>query len=126
MTHSDNPLARDGHVSYLEIPATDPIASARFYEAVFGWQIGRHKPGQPSFDDRSGNLIGRFIPDRVTSREPGFVPFIYVARIDDTVARIVRNGGEIAKPVYPEGDLFVATFRDPAGNVVGVWQFGPR
>jgi predicted enzyme related to lactoylglutathione lyase len=23
---------------------------------------------------------------------------------------------------YAEGDLWVATFRDPAGNVIGVWQ----
>jgi predicted enzyme related to lactoylglutathione lyase len=34
--------------------------------------------------------------------------------------------GEIAREPYPEGDLWVATFRDPAGNEVGVWQQGPR
>ena len=27
---------------------------------------------------------------------------------------------------YPEGDLWVATFRDVASNVVGVWQQEPR
>ncbi|MFL5920079.1 MAG: hypothetical protein ACJ75Q_01865 [Gaiellaceae bacterium] len=27
---------------------------------------------------------------------------------------------------HPEGDLWVALFRDPAGNVVGVWRHGPR
>jgi hypothetical protein len=27
---------------------------------------------------------------------------------------------------YPEGDLWVATFRDPAGNVLGVWQTASR
>jgi predicted enzyme related to lactoylglutathione lyase len=26
----------------------------------------------------------------------------------------------------PEGDVWVATFRDPSGNVLGVWQRGPR
>jgi predicted enzyme related to lactoylglutathione lyase len=26
----------------------------------------------------------------------------------------------------PGGDLWVATFRDPAGNILGVWQRGPR
>jgi predicted enzyme related to lactoylglutathione lyase len=26
----------------------------------------------------------------------------------------------------PEGDLWVATLRDPAGNAIGVWQQGPR
>jgi len=25
-------------------------------------------------------------------------------------------------PAYPEGDLRVATFRDPGGNVIGIWQ----
>jgi len=35
-------------------------------------------------------------------------------------------GGVIVTPLYPEGDLCVATFRDPAGNQIGVWQRGPR
>jgi hypothetical protein len=31
------------------------------------------------------------------------------------------------REVYAEGDLWVATFRDPAGNVIGIWQMGgPR
>jgi predicted enzyme related to lactoylglutathione lyase len=25
---------------------------------------------------------------------------------------------------YPEGSLTIAAFRDPAGNVIGVWQEG--
>jgi predicted enzyme related to lactoylglutathione lyase len=25
-----------------------------------------------------------------------------------------------------EGDLWVATVRDPAGNLIGLWQEGPR
>jgi hypothetical protein len=27
---------------------------------------------------------------------------------------------------YAEGDLRVATFRDPAANVIGVWERGPQ
>jgi hypothetical protein len=30
------------------------------------------------------------------------------------------------EPAYPEGDLRVAVIRDPTGNLVGVWQQGPR
>ena len=37
-----------------------------------------------------------------------------------------EHGGEVVRPPYPEGDLWVATFSDPAGNVLGVWQHGPR
>ena len=122
----DKHLARHGHVSYLEIPAADVEQSAAFYEAVFGWNIHRRDSGRISFDDRSGDLIGCWAAGRLPSREPGLLPYIYVDRIDDVVERIVRHGGQVVTPVYPEGDLWVATFRDPAGNVMGIWQAGPR
>jgi predicted enzyme related to lactoylglutathione lyase len=118
--------ARHGHVSYLEIPALDTEQSAAFYETVFGWHIRRRAAGHSSFDDRSGALIGGWVTGRVVSREPGLLPFIYVDGIDEIVEWVVTQGGEIVKPPYPEGDLWVATFRDPAGNVMGVWQAGPR
>jgi len=122
----DEGLAQHGHVSYLEIPAVDAEQSAAFYEAVFGWAIHRRDSGRRSFDDGSGNLIGSWVTCRGAAREPGLVPYIYVDRVDEVVARITGRGGEIVKPPYPEGDLWVATFRDPAGNVMGIWQAGPR
>ena len=36
--------------------------------------------------------------------------------------RILAHGGEIVTDPYPEGQLIVATFRDPAGNVIGLWH----
>jgi predicted enzyme related to lactoylglutathione lyase len=122
----DSRLARHGHVSYLEIPAVDTDKSAAFYEAVFGWSIRRRDNGHLSFDDRSGDLIGHWVTGRAVSREPGLVPYIYVDHIDDIVERIVKQGGQIVRSPYPEGDLWVATFRDPAGNHMGIWQAGPR
>jgi predicted enzyme related to lactoylglutathione lyase len=122
----DHRLARHGHLSYLEIPAVDAEQSAAFYEAIFGWAIRRRDSGDRSFDDPGGDLIGRWVACRAASREPGLLPYIYVDRIDSVVERIMTLGGEVIKPPYPEGDLWVATFRDPAGNVMGVWQAGPR
>lgn len=54
------------------------------------------------------------------------MPYIYVHGVDAALERVKVNGGEIVRPPYREGDLWVATFRDPAGNVVGIWQRGPR
>jgi predicted enzyme related to lactoylglutathione lyase len=122
----DKGLARHGHVSYLEIPAVDAEQSAAFYEAVFGWSIHRRDSGRRSFDDGSGDLIGAWVTSRAVSNEPGLLPYIYVDHIDDVVARVQARGGEIVEAPYPEGDLWVATFRDPAGNVMGIWQAGPR
>ncbi|HMF12413.1 MAG TPA: VOC family protein [Gemmataceae bacterium] len=122
----DQGLARHGHVSYLEIPAVDAEQSAAFYEAVFGWTIHRRDSGRRSFDDGSGAMIGAWVTGRPATRQPGLVPYIYVNNVDEIVARTLARGGEIEKPPYPEGDLWVATFRDPAGNVMGIWQAGPR
>lgn len=33
--------------------------------------------------------------------------------------------GEIVTTVCREGNLLVATFRDPGGNLVGLWQDDP-
>jgi predicted enzyme related to lactoylglutathione lyase len=115
-------IARPGGVTYMQIPSADAEASADFYERVFGWSIRQRGTAHVTFADGSGHVIGAFITDRAISREPGILPYMYVERIDETVAAIRSNGGEIVRDVYPEGDLKVATFRDVAGNVLGVWQ----
>jgi predicted enzyme related to lactoylglutathione lyase len=122
----DSGLARHGHVSYLEIPAIDVEKSAAFYEAVFGWSVRRNNTQRASFDDASGTLSGSLVTGRAPSREPGLLPYIYVDGIDAVIERIAARGGEVVKAPYPEGDLWVATFRDPAGNLMGIWQAGPR
>jgi predicted enzyme related to lactoylglutathione lyase len=122
---NDNPLFRHGKLSYMQIPATDVMASSAFYEAVFGWTL-RGDERHRSFDDTSGELIGAWNPDLGISREPGILPYIYVEGVGATLDKVKENGGEVVRDPYPEGDLWVATFRDPAGNVLGVWQSGGR
>jgi predicted enzyme related to lactoylglutathione lyase len=122
---TESPLHQHGKLSYLEIPAIDARQSAAFYARVFGWNL-RGDNERPSFDDPTGDMIGRWVTDRAISREPGLMPYVSVTNVDDTVEQIVANGGEIVKSPYPEGDLWVATFRDPAGNLLGIWQRGQR
>jgi uncharacterized protein len=117
-------LAQHGKVSYIEIPAADIAASAAFYEKVFGWETEVRSAELGSFR-APGDVIGHLATGRSISREAGIAPYIYVEAIEDTVALIKENGGEIVREPYPEGNLRVATFRDPAGNLLGVWQ-GPR
>jgi predicted enzyme related to lactoylglutathione lyase len=54
--------------------------------------------------------------------EGGFRPYVYVASVEAAIAAALAAGGEVETEPYPEGDLTVAVLRDPAGNVVGVWQ----
>jgi uncharacterized protein len=124
-TGVDSRLMKHGKLSYIELPAEDTLRSADFYAKVFGWNV-RGDAEHSGFDDPSGDLIGHWVTGRAISREPGVLPYIYVDGIDKTLDQVTAQGGEIVLPPYPEGNLWVATFRDPAGNIIGVWQAGPR
>jgi predicted enzyme related to lactoylglutathione lyase len=122
----DPGLIRPGGISYLHIPAADVRAAAAFYGKAFAWNINNPDSDRPSFDDGTGHISGAWVTDQVVSREPGLLPYIYVDHIDETIARIVASGGEVVSGPDPEGNLWIATFRDPAGNVLGLWHDGPR
>jgi predicted enzyme related to lactoylglutathione lyase len=124
-TPPDEAVARPSGISYLHIPAVDPSRSARFYHDVFGWEL-RGSAEHPSFHDGTGHVIGAWVTDLPPAGEAGMLPYVYVDSVDEVLAKAGEHGGDIVKPPYPEEHLWVATFRDPAGNVVGVWQHGPR
>ncbi len=115
-------MARPGAISYLQIPAPDPARSADFYGAVFGWRVHDAEGERPSFDTPDGQLSGAWIRGLPPASTGGLLPYIYVDRMEETVAAIVDRGGRLESPPEPEGMLSVATFRDPAGNLLGLWH----
>lgn len=121
----ESSVARPGGVSYLRIPAPDAASLAGFYQAVFGWTTDGD-PEMPNFADGTGHVIGHFQPDLPVGGDAGVRPYIYVERIDEALGKVSARGGEVTVPPYPEGNLWVALFRDPAGNIIGVWQQGAR
>ena len=118
-------VARPGGLSNLRIPAPDAAALAAFYHAVFGWTTDGDTD-MPNFADGTGHVIGHFQSDLPVGGDAGVRPYIYVERIDEALAKIKVHGGEVTVPPFPEGNLWVALFRDPAGNIIGVWQQGAR
>jgi len=122
LTPEDPPsVFRPASVSYLRIPAPDPPAAAAFYSAVFGWQV-RTDRDDPAFTDGSGHVIGHFNRGHEVAGSAGIRPYVYVDDVAATIEQVQAGGGELVDAPYAEGDLTVATFRDPAGNVVGIWQ----
>jgi uncharacterized protein len=100
--------------------------------SAFCWNLGGD-PDRPSFEDGTGHVIGSWVTDRPTDRPTDraagaadVVLYVHVDLLDDTLDKVTAHGAEIVKAPYPEGDLWVATFRDPAGNECGAWQRGPR
>jgi predicted enzyme related to lactoylglutathione lyase len=118
-------MTRNGSLSYLHIPALDLKASAEFYRDALGWEVRGEDTRRPGFVDPGGQLGGAFVTDQAPATEPGFLPYIYVDSIVDALERVTAHGGTVRLSPYVEGNLWVATFTDPAGNVVGLWQEDP-
>jgi predicted enzyme related to lactoylglutathione lyase len=110
-----------GQVCYLQIPALDLMKSAVFYEKTFGWKIER-----PYASFKAPGLIGQWVSDRPPAAEAGLLVWINVDRIDEVLQSVRAGGGEIISPPSPDGPRWLATIRDPAGNMLGIAQHGPR
>ncbi len=113
---------RTGKICYIEIPASDITRSAAFYERAFGWSIRAHDDGATAFDDTVGQVSGMWVLNRPPAVEPGFVISIMVADAQASVAAIIAAGGEIVQAIDLAAHEITAWFRDPAGNVMGIYQ----
>lgn len=116
------PRRTNGKICYVEIPATDIQTSCEFYEKVFGWRIRRRGDGQLAFDDTTGEVSGTWVTARPPSPEPGLLLYVMVDSVAGTVDAVAAHGGEIVQPIGADAPEITARFRDPAGNVIGLYQ----
>lgn len=117
-----DPTYRTGKICYIEIPATDITQSADFYQRAFGWHIRTRGDGSTAFDDTVGGVSGTWVLGRPPDTEPGILVYIMAASAEKAAEAVIASGGEIVKPVDPAQTEVHFTFRDPAGNLMGVYQ----
>ena len=116
------PTLGNGKICYLELPATDIKRSADFYGKVFGWTIRRRGNGSTAFDDSVGEVSGTWVLGRPPASEPGLLTYIMVDSVAATLEAIVANGGQVVQPIGADAPEITARFRDPGGNVIGLYQ----
>jgi predicted enzyme related to lactoylglutathione lyase len=121
-----------GRVVHFEVPFDDGDRARNFYKEAFGWQLMEMPEmgytiamSGPSSD--SGPTEPGFINGGMLSREqaatPGPVVVVDVASIDESLDKIGGLGGSTVVGKTPVGDMgFAAYFKDPEGNVVGLWE----
>lgn len=128
----DGEVLMSGRVVHFEIPFEDKDRAKRFYRDVFHWQVEE----MPELD-YVGVQTGPTGEDGMAS-EPGYIGGGMTAKtgnstatvvvldsrdIDADLARVESHGGQVLEPRAPVGDMgFAAYFRDPEGNVVGLWE----
>ena len=111
----------NGKICYIEMPAIDIARSADFYASVFGWKIRQRGDGATAFDDAIGEVSGAWVLGRPPASQPGLL-YVMVDSVAVAVDAVVANGGEIVQPIGVDAPEITARFRDPAGNVIGLYQ----
>jgi predicted enzyme related to lactoylglutathione lyase len=129
-------------VMWFDIPLRDLDAGARFYQHVFGWEVGPRLPeegggalafrvastgpsGPDGLPSAAGSINGGLVSRDIGIRQPALL--VEVQDLEATLARIVDAGGvQVTAPrtLAPAGGRF-AYFEDPDGNVSGLWQWLP-
>jgi hypothetical protein len=116
------PTLTNGKICYIEIPAKDIARSAEFYSRVFGWKVRQRGDGRKAFDDTAGEVSGTWLLGRPPSTQAGILIYVMVDSVAASLEIIVANGGEIVQPIGADAPEITARFRDPAGNVIGLYQ----
>jgi predicted enzyme related to lactoylglutathione lyase len=117
-------------VVHFEIPAHDPKTLTDFYREMFGWQFQlADVPGVEYWLCDTGTAapgINGAIMKRQSARQP-VTNYVEVADVDETLAKAVAFGGQVALPtmVIP-GVGSVGAILDPQGNLCGVFQPLPQ
>lgn len=117
-----NPTLGNGKICYVEMPARDVAQSATFYQHVFGWNVRRRGDGSTAFDDGVGQVSGTWKTGRPAADQPGLLIYIMVDDVAATIDEVTRHGGEIVQPIGGDAPEITARFRDPGGNVIGLYQ----
>jgi predicted enzyme related to lactoylglutathione lyase len=116
------PSLANGKICYIEIPAVDIQRSADFYAKVFGWRIRQRGDGHLAFDDATGEVSGTWVIGRPASLQPGLLIYIMVDSVAATIDAVMAHGGELVQPIGTDAPEITARVRDPAGNVIGLYQ----
>jgi hypothetical protein len=121
-----------GQVVHFELPADDVERAQKFYADAFGWrmnplpQMGYTLVSTAATNpDGSVSETGAINGGMAARSEPITAPIvtILVDDIDAALATVEKLGGSTVRPRDAVGDMgFSGYFRDPEGNVVGLWQ----
>ena len=119
-------MSMNGKICYIEMPAVDVRRSAEFYQKVFGWRIRQRGDGATAFDDTTGNVSGAWVIGRPPAATPGLLFYIMVESVAATLEVVIANQGELVQAIGGDAPEITARFRDPSGNVIGLYQEPPQ
>jgi hypothetical protein len=121
-------------IGSFELPAEDLDRAAAFYRRVFGWRAERVpwagppylvlRPPAAAGDATTGALGGGlYLRHELGAPHPLLMLHLAAGRLEDCLAAITTHGGTVDQVPRTVGSFGrFARFRDPEGNLLGLWE----
>jgi hypothetical protein len=114
----------NGRPSWIDVGVADPKKAARFYSALFGWDVQEGPPESGGY--AIAHLRGKAVAGLGPQQNPGppvWTTYINVDSADDTAAKVKANGGMVFMEPFDVMDVGrMAITADPQGAVLGLWE----
>lgn len=124
MAHATDTLKRSGTFVWEELITSDVMAARGFYGTVLGWSSTSHPIGDGKsytmFAAGEHTVAGGF---ETTDIPPAWGTYVGVDSADAAAARARELGAEVLREPFDVMEFGrMATFKDPAGAAINVWQ----
>ncbi len=115
---------------WVEIRARDAETTSRFYRALFGWSVTETEVvggsevrildtgGEPRLE----NLRRVGIVQAANDQPAGIVVYVTVDDLDATLRSALKLGARLASPKAELPGGWSASFYDPSGNLLALYQ----
>jgi predicted enzyme related to lactoylglutathione lyase len=125
---ADRPVP-PGELFWMDLFTSDPAAAAKFYQGLIGYEIHERDIGNQSRLLLASGDYARAgiepLPEQV--ERPGWLPYILVNNVADTLKLVPPSGGKIL--IEPQADLLdghLAVLADPDGGVLGILEWSEQ
>lgn len=113
-------------VVHVEFAANDPEAASKFYSEMFGWKMehdARFNYWMFTINENSGGGFNQLGGEGMPFVKAGdVIVYISTEDLEGDLAKAASLGGEIVQPKMDiPGMGAMGIFRDPTGNLVGLW-----
>ena len=112
----------DGSLCHTEIYASDLGESMMFYAELFDWEVRNSMNGYGMWKDSNGYEGGFSTAGR--PNDTGCAIYLKVDNMEEYISRLRERGAEIVQEktaIAPDYGYY-SLFKDPAGNIMGLWS----
>ena len=112
--------------AWVDLSSSDAAASRAFYSQLFGWKIEVNPDpqyGGYAMAEVGGKQVAGIGPKMSPEQPTAWSLYIGTDDADATAKKAQEAGGKVVAPPFDVGDQGrMATFQDPVGAFISIWQ----